>query len=167
MEMMRKTAERYIETIYILEKREGSARTGKISAEMKVRSPSVTEMLRRLQEDGYVEYEPWKGVRLTASGKRTALRLMKTHKTIADFLEIIGIERELAEIDACQIEHYVSSQTVKKLRKFVQFVSLSPHEPIWIKHFNHYVKTGERRECEFYIARKGNAENAHSSAKSD
>jgi DtxR family Mn-dependent transcriptional regulator len=165
--MMRKTAERYIETIYLLEKREGCARTGRISAEMKVGAPSVTEMLRTLQEDGYVKYEPYKGARLTISGKRAALRLMKTHKTIADFLRIIGIERELAEIDACQIEHCVSPKTVDKLRKFVEFVSCAPHEPIWIKHFSHYVKTGERRECEFHITRKGNAKDAHSGITHD
>ncbi|MBN1677685.1 MAG: metal-dependent transcriptional regulator [Candidatus Thermoplasmatota archaeon] len=127
----------------------------------------MTEMLRKLQEDGYVEYEPWKGTKLTPSGKKVALRLMKTHKTIADFLEIIGIERELAEIDTCQIEHYVSPQTMARLTKSVRFVSLAPQEPKWIKHFNQYVRTGERPDCEFQVATKGSPEEGCSRHRSD
>jgi len=148
--MKQKTTEEYIETIYVLEKREGSAKTGKISLEMDVKPSSVTEMLQKLQEEGYVKYEPYKGATLTDSGKKIARELMKKHKIIADFLEIIGIERELAEADACQIEHHVSQKTMERLGKFVEFINNAPHEPKWIEHFNHYVKTGKRRICNFY-----------------
>jgi len=75
---------------------------------------------------------------------------MKKHKIIADFLEIIGIERGLAEADACQIEHHVSPKTMNRLGKFVEFINNAPHEPKWLEHFNYYVQTGKRKECTFY-----------------
>jgi DtxR family Mn-dependent transcriptional regulator len=148
--MKQKTTEEYIETIYSLEKRDGSAKTGEISLKMNVRPPSVTEMLQKLQGEGYIKYEPYKGAKLTDSGIKLARELMKTHKIIADFLEIIGIKRELAEIDACQIEHHVSRKTMERLGKFVEFINKAPHEPRWIEHFNYYIKTGKRKICNFY-----------------
>jgi len=148
--MQRKTTEEYIETIYVLQNRDGYAQTGKISSEMSVRPSSVTEMLQKLQEEGYIKYEPYKGATLTDFGKKIARELMKKHKIIANFLEIIGIERELADTDACQIEHHMTVKTMERLGKFVEFINNAPQEPKWIEHFNHYIKTGKRKLCTFY-----------------
>ena len=148
--LKRKTTEEYIETIFILQNRNGYAKTGKISLEMGVRPSSVTEILQKLQEEGYIKYEPYKGATLTDFGKKIARELMKKHKIIADFLEIIGIERGLAKADACQIEHHVSLKTMNRLGKFVEFINNAPHEPKWIKHFNYYINTGKRKICNFY-----------------
>jgi len=148
--MKRKTTEEYIETIYVLQNRQGYARTGKISLNMGVRPSSVTEMLQKLQDEGYIKYEPYKGALLTETGKKIACELMKKHKIIADFLEIIGVKRELADTDACQIEHHVTGKTLERLGKFVEFINNAPKEPKWIEHFNHYIKTGKRKECNLY-----------------
>ncbi len=148
--MKRKTTEEYIEAIFVLQNQNGYAKTGKISSEMSIRPSSVTEMLQKLQEEGYVKYEPYKGAILTETGMRIARELMKKHKIIADFLEIIGIRRSLAEADACQIEHHVTVKTMGRLGKFVEFINNAPHEPKWIEHFNYYVKTGKRKQCNFY-----------------
>jgi DtxR family Mn-dependent transcriptional regulator len=151
----RKTTEEYIETIFVLQNRNGYAKTGKISSEMSVRPSSVTEMLQKLQEEGYIKYEPYKGATLTDSGKKIAHELMKKHKIIADFLEIIGIERGLAEADACQIEHHANKKTMKRLEKFVEFINDAPHEPKWLEHFNYYIQTGKRKQCNFYDEKEG------------
>ncbi|MFO8109652.1 MAG: metal-dependent transcriptional regulator [Thermoplasmata archaeon] len=147
---MNKTVEEYIETIYVIEKRDGRARTGVIALEMGIKDSSVTEMMQKLEERGFVDYEPYHGVNLTDTGKDIARELMKRHKVIADFLEIIGVKPELAEIDACQIEHHVSSKTMDRLEKFVEFINEAPKDPKWIKHFEHYLETGERVECDLY-----------------
>ncbi|MFO7991037.1 MAG: metal-dependent transcriptional regulator [Thermoplasmata archaeon] len=147
--MKKKTIEEYIEKIYVIEKTNGRARTGVIAVEMGVKDSSVTEMMQKLEEKGLVEYEPYHGVTLTDSGEEIADELMKRHKVIADFLEIIGVERELAEIDACRIEHHVSAETMDRLEKFVEFINDAPQDPRWIEHFNHFVETGERDECNF------------------
>jgi DtxR family Mn-dependent transcriptional regulator len=154
--MKRKTTEEYIETIYVLQNRDGKAKTGKISSEMSVQPSSVTEMLQKLQEQGYIKYEAYKGATLTDFGKKIACELMKKHKIIADFLEIIGIERELAETDACQIEHHVTVKTSERLGRFVEFINNAPQEPKCIEHFNHYIKTGKRKLCILYKEEEGN-----------
>ena len=146
----RKTTEEYVEIIFVLQNRNGSAKTGEISSEMAIRPSSVTEMLQKLQEEGFILYEPYKGAQLTDAGKKLAQELMKKHKIIADFLEIIGVQRDLAEADACQIEHHVTRKTLQRLGKFVEFINDAPHEPKWIEHFNYYVQTGKRKQCNFY-----------------
>ncbi len=155
MMMKRKTIEEYIEIINILQNREGYAKTGKISFRMGLKPSSVTEMLQKLHEEGYTKYEPYKGAILTDAGKKIAHGLMKKHKIIADFLEIIGIDRELAETDACQIEHHVTVKTLERLGKFVEFINEAPHEPKWLDHFNYFVQTGKRKRCSFYNEREG------------
>ncbi|MFA5103331.1 MAG: metal-dependent transcriptional regulator [Candidatus Thermoplasmatota archaeon] len=146
----RKTIEEYVETIFFLQNRNGNAKTGRISSQIGVQPSSVTEMLQKLQEEGYIQYEPYKGAKLTETGKILAHELMSKHKIIADFLEIIGVQRELAEADACQIEHHVTTKTMQRLGKFVEFINDAPHEPKWIEHFNYYIKTGKRKHCNFY-----------------
>lgn len=148
--MKRKTTEEYVEIIFVLQNRFGSAKTGEISSEMSIRPSSVTEMLQKLQQEGFIQYEPYKGAVLTDTGKKLAQELMKKHKIIADFLEIIGVQRDLAESDACQIEHHVTRKTLQRLGKFVEFINDAPHEPKWIEHFNYYVQTGKRKQCNFY-----------------
>ena len=143
-----KTIEEYIEIIYVLQKKDGRAHTVRIASEMEVKPPSVTEILHKLQGEGYIIYKTHHGAVLTHSGEKIAKKLMKKHKVIADFLEIIGINRELAEIDACQIEHHVSKETMNRLEKFVKFVNNAPHDPKWISHFEYYCKTSQRVKCE-------------------
>ena len=146
--MRRVTKEEYIETIHAIEKDEIRAQTGQIAEMMDVKPPSVTEMLQKLQDEGLVEYEAYLGAKLTSKGNKLAEELMARHKVIADFLEIIGVERELAEQDACQIEHHVSKVTAERLQEFVRFVQEAPRDPKWIEHFKTYCETGEREECQ-------------------
>ncbi|MEF8835948.1 MAG: metal-dependent transcriptional regulator [Candidatus Thermoplasmatota archaeon] len=148
--MKQKTLEEYLEVIYLIEKREGQAKTGKISSELDVKPPSVTEMLRKLEVEGYLEYERYEGARLTESGRKIAENLMTSHETIANFLEIIGVDGKQAELDACELEHHISKSTLKKLKKFIEFIDDAPDEPKWIEHYRHYIETGERKQCEFY-----------------
>lgn len=113
--------EEYIETIYVLEQRNGRAQTGMIAAHLGVKPPSITEMLQKLEREGLIHYELYNGATLTGSGKKMARELMQKHRIIANLLEILGIDRELAEVDACQIEHHVSPETLKRLKQFVEF----------------------------------------------
>jgi len=119
--MRHKTIEEYIETIFVLEQRNGRAQTGMIAAQMGVKPPSITEMLRKLEKEGLIHYESYNGATLTSSGRKMARELMQKHRILADLFEIIGIDRELAEVDACQIEHHVSPETLKRLEQFVEF----------------------------------------------
>lgn len=64
-----------------------------------------------------------------------ARELMQKHRVIADLLEILGIDREQAETDACEIEHHVSLETLKRLEQFVKFASNDPNTTDFIDRF--------------------------------
>lgn len=141
--------EMYIKAVYELEQQGGRARTKAIARKVGVKEPSVTEMLQRLKDKGFVDYEPYYGATLTSKGKRIAEDLMAKHTLLANFLKIIGAEEEAAEEEACKIEHVVTSETMKKIRQFLKFLEGSPKKPPkWIEHYHHFLKTGEHPECE-------------------
>jgi DtxR family Mn-dependent transcriptional regulator len=145
--MSTKTMEEYIEVIHTLQKSHGHVHTNDLASALNVAPPSATEMVQKLAERKLVNYIPYHGVTLTNDGEKIAKELIKTHRTLAEFLEIIGVDKKNAEKDACQIEHHVSAQTVRQLNRFLDFVRDAPEYPIWLGHFKHYCKTGERLAC--------------------
>jgi DtxR family Mn-dependent transcriptional regulator len=146
--MQTKTIEEYIEEIYILQKKHGHAHTNDLASSLGVAPPSVTEMLQKLSEKKLITYVPYYGATLTKDGVKMAEDLLERHRTVADFLEIIGVDRKDAEFDACQIEHHVKPGTIEKLNVFVKFVRDAPRNQIWLEHFKHFSETGERLKCE-------------------
>lgn len=149
-DMRQKTKEEYIEIIHAIEIREGRATTGQIASDMGVKPSSATEMLRKLQKEGLLQYETYAGATLTDSGRRLALKLFSKHRAIADFLELIGVDRLVAERDACQIEHHAGHETIKKLEMFVRFAGLTSHESPWIEEFKKYCEAGSIEDCNLY-----------------
>ena len=146
--MPSKAIEEYIETIFLLQQKHGKAQTGDIASIMGFNPSSVTEMLQKMTSKGLLEYRPYYGVELTFKGKRLAKELMSRHETLADFLQIIGIDEKTAESDACQIEHHITSKTLERLGKLVEFVQTAPRDPRWLKHFEYFYMNKERPECE-------------------
>ena len=142
-----KTIEEYVEVIYTLEMECGRAHTSDIALKLNIKPPSVTEMLQKLHDMDFIIYEPYRGAKLTPLGMNLGQELMQSHKTLTEFFEIIGIDKETAEVDACQIEHHVAAKTMKQLRKFIEFIQKAPCEPIWLKHFEYFDKTGKRKKC--------------------
>ncbi|MDF2954872.1 MAG: Mn-dependent transcriptional regulator MntR [Candidatus Alkanophagales archaeon MCA70_species_2] len=139
-------AEDYLEAIYDLISKKGYARIIEIAERLNVRPPTVTEMVKKLSEKGLLVHEKYRGFTLTAEGERIARAVQKKHETIANFLRILGVECEIAERDACRIEHNVHPETLERLTKFVEFVQNAPQQnPEWLEHFEHYVKTGEHK----------------------
>jgi DtxR family Mn-dependent transcriptional regulator len=118
--MRKKTVEEYIEVISSLEREGGEARPGRIAAIMGVKPPSITEMLRKLEEKGLVIYRSYGGVHLTPEGHAIARNLARRHRILAEFLISIGVTRNRAEKDACQIEHYISEESLERIEEFVR-----------------------------------------------
>ena len=73
--------------------------------------------------------------------------MYKRHKILTDFLVILGVDREVAEHDACEMEHTLHPETVDRLTRFVEFVKGAPKSPRWLEHFRHFYKTGKHPEC--------------------
>ena len=141
--MYSKSVEDYLEAIYNIVNRKGYAKTKDISRELSVSPPSVTEMLKKLDEGGLVNYERYSGVTLTKKGGKIA-RIVKTkHDTIKKFLNILLISDKTADRDACNLEHELSPETIEQLTNFVRFVEKAPMYPKWLEHFKEFCISGE------------------------
>jgi DtxR family transcriptional regulator, manganese transport regulator len=112
--------EDYLEVIYELVEEKGYATTVDISTYLNVSSPSVTKMVQRLDESGYLNYEKYRGIKLTDEGIRVARNIRNRHGLLAEFFKIIGVDEEIANNDAEGIEHHLHPQTIKKLEEFVR-----------------------------------------------
>ncbi len=114
--------EDYLEVIYELVKLKGYATTLDISRYMNVSAPSVTKMLKKLDEDNYLKYEKYHGMNLTQKGSQVAETIGQSHGIVLEFFEILGISHDTANHDAEGIEHHLNNKTIKQLRKFIIFL---------------------------------------------
>jgi Mn-dependent DtxR family transcriptional regulator len=112
--------EDYLEVIYELVEHKGYATTIDISEYLNVSSPSVTYMIQRLNESGHLNYEKYRGIRLTDKGTLVAKSIRKKHGLLAEFLKIIGVDEDTANKDAEGIEHHLHPKTLEKLKYFIE-----------------------------------------------
>ena len=118
--------EDYLEIISELVELKGYATTLDISRYMNVSAPSVTKMLQRLDEGGFLEYEKYHGINLTKKGSQIAEGIRQNHGILLEFFEILGVNYDTANQDTEGIEHHLNPKTIKQLRKFVTFLKSNP-----------------------------------------
>ena len=138
--MARPTAsmEDYLETIYELIQEKGYARVSDIAAALDLQPSSVTRMVQKLDEQQYVIYERYRGLVLTAKGEQIGRQMRRRHRTLEQFLRLIGVEdEEIIQQDVEGIEHHVSLTTMNALRRVVEF--LDDH-PEWLQALARYVQ---------------------------
>ena len=118
--------EDYLEIIGELVELKGYATTLDISRYMHVSAPSVTKMLQRLDENGFLEYEKYHGINLTSKGVQVAEGIRQKHGILLEFFEILGVGYDTANQDTEGIEHHLNPKTIKQLRKFITFLKANP-----------------------------------------
>ncbi len=118
--------EDYLEVISELIELKGYAIPLDISKYMNVSPPSVTKMLRRLDEKKYIDYTKYQGVNLTRLGKSIANEIRQKHSDLLEFFEMLNIDSFTANQDVEGIEHHLNSKTIKQLRKFILFLKSKP-----------------------------------------
>ena len=133
--------EDYLEVIYELIQKKGYATAVDISEALNVSSPSVTKMLRRLDSSRYLRYEKYRGICLTREGIDVAKNIHEKHGLLSDFLKMIGVDENTANIDAEGIEHHIHPETLKKLERFVKIVKNSAE---FIPTEDHKLQTGRK-----------------------
>ncbi len=111
--------EDYLEVIYELIQQKGYATTTDISKYLNVSSPSVTKMVKKLDENRYLIYEKYRGLSLTTEGINIAKNIQEKHSLFVEFLKMIGVDDETAHLDAEGIEHHLHPRTIKKLESFI------------------------------------------------
>jgi len=112
--------EDYLEVIYELIRLKGYATSTDISSYLNVTLPSVTKMMRKLDESRYLVYEKYRGIRLTEEGISVAKSIHERHGLLTVFFKMIGVDEETANRDAEGIEHHLQPETLKKLEGFVK-----------------------------------------------
>lgn len=127
------SAENYLKTIYIRQQEEGRrVKTKEIAEDLEVSLPSVSGMLKSLAGDELVEYEPYRGVRLTEKGQKLALRVIRNHRLIEVFLvQTLGYSWDEVHSEAERLEHAVSDKLVERIDAFLSHPRFDPHgDPI-------------------------------------
>lgn len=121
----------YVKTVWEVG-RSGTASPNEISSRLSVAPASVTNMLKRLQEMGLVEYERYRGASLTDRGREEALRLVRRHRLIETFLvEHLGYSWQDVHEEAERLEHAVSEEFTERLAELLGHPERDPHgEPI-------------------------------------
>jgi Mn-dependent DtxR family transcriptional regulator len=114
--------EDYLEVIYELIQQKGYATAVDICESLNVSSPSVTKMLQRLDESKYLRYERYRGISLTNEGVSMAENIHDKHSLLVEFLRMIGVDENVANIDAEGIEHHLHPETLKKLQIFINVI---------------------------------------------
>lgn len=116
---MTKSLEDYLETIYVLIRGTGAARVRDVASELKVKMPSVVKAIAELKKVQLVTQEPYGNIELTEKGRRVADSVLARHRTLKAFLLKLGVCEEMAEKDACLMEHILSAQTMDRIRDFL------------------------------------------------
>lgn len=112
------TTEDYVELIADLIAVQKEARASDLAARLGVANPTVSKMLSRLQEEGYIESLPYRSIFLTTKGENLAAKCKERHQIVLDFLIRLGVNPETAEFDAEGIEHHISEETLKIMKDF-------------------------------------------------
>ena len=117
--------EDYLEIIYELVQRKGYATLADVAEHLNVRPPSVTTMMRRLDQSGLLNYEKYRGIRLTEKGMDIAKIIHDRHSVLSEFLKMIGVSEKIANEDAESMEHHLHPQTMHRLIELMRILKVS------------------------------------------
>jgi Mn-dependent DtxR family transcriptional regulator len=118
--------EDYLERIRELIQRKGYARVVDIAAELKISQASVTTMIQRLDAEGLLKYEKYRGMVLTNAGEEVARRIAHRHELLTDFLRQFGLPEDVIAHDVEGLEHHVSPDTFRAIEALSRYLSAHP-----------------------------------------
>jgi DtxR family transcriptional regulator, Mn-dependent transcriptional regulator len=114
-------AEEYLEVLYKLSLEERPVKTTKISKNLNIAPASVTQMIKKLEKDGYVHYSPYKGVTLTEEGYNIASKVTRKHRLLERFLhDVLHIKVDKVHEQACEMEHSLSDDAERALCQLLE-----------------------------------------------
>ena len=120
------SVEDYLERIHALIEEKGYARVVDIASSLQVKQASVTGMVQKLGELGYLNYEKYRGLILTDKGRAVACTIQKRHETLSRFFSLLGIDPATQQQDIEGIEHHLSTETVETVSDLTDFFSDRP-----------------------------------------
>jgi Mn-dependent DtxR family transcriptional regulator len=120
------TVEDYLEQILDLINTKGYARVADIALGLKISQASVTNMVQRLDSEGLLKYEKYRGLVLTTAGETLARNIMQRHQLLTDFLRMLGVDEDVIYHDVEGMEHHISPQTLHAIEGLVASLQKSP-----------------------------------------
>lgn len=110
----------YLETIYILSKKQENVRSIDIARKMNFSKPSVSRAVKNLQSENYIDIDSNGFITLASNGLAIAKKIYERHEVFTQILVSLGVDPEIAEEDACRIEHVVSDETFRVIKKHLK-----------------------------------------------
>ena len=111
--------EDYLETILTLQTKLGQVRSIDIANEMNLSKPSVSVAMKNLREKGFITTDNSGHILLTESGKKQAEDVLEKHTILTNWLVSLGVNQEIAQEDACRMEHDMSDETFMALKTHI------------------------------------------------
>jgi DtxR family Mn-dependent transcriptional regulator len=140
--MAHEIVEQYLKVIYNLTEDGGMAKTTDIASAMDIAPASVTEMIHKLSDKGYVRHEPYKGVVLRPRGMKIACKISRKHRLLERFLaDFVGVSGKSRHEQACKMEHALTDEAEKNLCRIM-------HHPTECPHGRRIPKCGRSTTCE-------------------
>ena len=135
--------EDYLEAIYLINQNKKVVRVKEVAKFLDVKTPSVVDAVSKLSEKGLVVHEKYGYLTLSKKGNDVAKIIYNKHEQIFKFLnEVLGIDEETSQKDACSLEHHISKDSMEKMVKFMKFLESKPEEyKKWISDFNNFIKS--------------------------
>jgi len=118
--------EDYLERILELINTKGYARVVDIAQSLKISQASVTNMIQRLDGEGLLKYEKYRGLALTTAGEALALNITRRHQLLTDFLKLLGLDDEVIYHDVEGMEHHISPPTLRAIEALTQHLERQP-----------------------------------------
>jgi DtxR family transcriptional regulator, Mn-dependent transcriptional regulator len=126
---MQKSKQDYLKTIYGLSKNGDLVSNTDIAQKINVAPASVTEMLKKLSEVGYIKYSPYQGSTLTEKGIQEAQKITRKHRLLENFLSnVLHIGNDKVHEEACQMEHALSDEAAESLCRFLRHPDTCPDD---------------------------------------
>ena len=120
------SAEDYLERIHELIESKGTAHVADIAQSLNVGQPSVTSMVQKLADEGYLRYEKYRSLTLTDAGRTVAERIRNRHVVLASFFTLFDLDDDTQARDIEGIEHHLSSDTLNTLADLTAFFEEHP-----------------------------------------
>ena len=118
--------EDYLERILELINRKGYARVVDIASALNISQASVTNMVQRLDTEGLLNYEKYRGLILTPAGKRLARNIAHRHQLLTDFLKLLGLDERVIYHDVEGMEHHISPSTLRAIAALTEQLRRRP-----------------------------------------
>jgi DtxR family transcriptional regulator, Mn-dependent transcriptional regulator len=114
---IQESAENYLETILILQRRNGMVRSIDIVNELNYAKPSISVAMKHFKEDGLITVDDGGYISLTKTGLEIAEKMYERHTFLTKILMQLGVDEEIAKIDACKIEHHISDEAFEMIKE--------------------------------------------------